>query len=385
MIDPSEYVYFLSYGVISLCLIVAFIRIKSEEGVVITTREFQNFQTGFISGYSAVILCELIASASFYHTFVSLHLSLEQITKLYLTTIIASTVANLLNEVVEISSRKEKCILSAFLYSASMFSIFFGGHYEMLLMGRMVYGVAQALQQNAFETYALHEHASRGFPEDWLSHTFSVLTHTMALMAALSGIVGQIFAGFGNLGCVAFCCILFVLVAVYLLVVWEKDVNVPRFMMSGFLYNFNQAVSSLRSNRQMLLLLIVSSLCETSIIIFTFYWAPWLTDLSKEENKHLPYEIIFSSFVISSMFGNYLFQIFVAKQNLIGVDQIFQILLISSSTAYFLGATSSTPIVAYLVSLVVQCCVGMYWPSIGFLRGKIILPELRNTFLLLPK
>jgi len=41
--------------------------------------------------------------------------------------------------------------------------------------------------------------------------------------------------------------------------------------------------------------------------------------------------------------------------------------------------------VAFIMSLIVQACIGMYWPSIGYLRGKIIPSELRNISLLLPK
>jgi hypothetical protein len=395
MIDPSESMYFIAYAAVCLGLIVSYIRIKSEEGVIITTKEFQNFQTGFIGGYSIIILCELIASASFYHTFLSLHLSLEQITKLYLTTVVSTIISQVLNEIFDIGARRDKCVLSAILYSVSMFSMFFGGHYEMLLMGRMIYGMAQALQQSAFENYAVHEHASRGFPEDWLSHTFTILTHTMALIAALSGIVGQVAATFGQFGCVAVTSVLFASAAVFMMVAWEKDVNMPRFMMSGFIFNFNHAISALRTNRQMFLLVVISSLCETSIIIFTFYWAPWLTDLSTEEDRHLPYEILFATFVATSMIGNYLFQIFVSGKGQqqsqgngsggMGVEQIFQILLICSSASYFLGAVASTRLVAFIMSLIVQACIGMYWPSIGYLRGRIIPSDLRNMSLLLPK
>ncbi len=388
MIDPSETPCYIAYGLICFFLVVAYIRIKSDEGTVITTKEFQNFQTGFVTGYAAIILCELIAAASFYHTFVSLHLSLEQITKLYITTVVSSTVTHLVTEVVDLGAKRDKCVLSALLYSVSMFSIFFGGHYEMLLMGRIVYGAASALQHSAFEAYAVHEHSSRGFPEDWLSHTFSFLSHTMALVAALSGVVGQVSANLGKFGCVTACCVLFASTALYLLVVWEKDVNIPRYMMTGFIYNFNQVLGTVRTNRPMLYLMLISSLCESSIIIFTFYWAPWLTDLFKEEDQHIPYEIIFSCFVACSMFGNYLFQILVGRQQnslSFGIDQLFQIVLIASSTSYFLGAIVDTPLLAFGMALVIQCSVGMYWPCIGYFRGRIIVPELRNTTLTLSK
>eukprot|EP01039_Chlorochromonas_danica_P016369 gene16369-19346_t len=211
-----------------------------------------------------------------------------------------------------------------------MFAKFSGGHYEMLLIGRIVYGTATALQQAAFESYAVHQHSSHGFPEDWLSHTFSLLTHILAFMAALSGVVGQMAAGFGHNGCIAVCSGLFAFTALYLTVMWEKDVNTPRFMLSGFMFNLNQASSALKTNKHLSLLLVLASLCEASITIFTFYWAPWLSGIVAEEDTTLPYEIVFSSFIGCSMLGNYFFQMTVGS-GASSSEQMLQSLLVAAS------------------------------------------------------
>ncbi len=202
MIEQSQTVYYIAWALLCGAMGIAYIKFKSLEGQIITTKEFKVFQGGFLTGYSLVILCELIAAASFYHTFISLKLTLLQITKLYIVTIVSSTLTGILTEIVDIGSKKDKCTLSVFLYAASMFSIFFGGHYEMLLIGRIVYGVASSLHQSNFEAYAVHEHASLGFPDDWLAQTFTYLTHCMALMAAMSGI-------FFNFILIYFCLLLF--------------------------------------------------------------------------------------------------------------------------------------------------------------------------------
>lgn len=382
MIEQSQSVYYLSYALLCAATGVAYIRFKSTEGTTITTKEFKVFQAGFIAGYSSIILCELIAAASFYHTFITLKLSLEQIAKLYIVTVVSSTVTSVLSEIVDVGSRKDKCILSAVLYSVSMFSIFFGGHYEMLSIGRIVYGVASSLHHTSFEAYAIHQHSSFGFPDDWLAQTFSFLTHAMALMAALSGIVGQSAAAASSLGCIELCCALFLLTAGYLALSWEKDNNSPRFMLSGFVQNITQSIQAVRSNKQLLLLMTISSLCEASITVFTFYWAPWITAIVSEEDQHIPYEILFSSFVVASMLGNYIFQLYSSS---VGIEGAFQGILIITSVSYFLGAVFQTAHLAFVVSVVVQMCMGGYWPSIGHLRGRLIMPELRSTALTIPK
>jgi hypothetical protein len=50
------------------------------------------------------------------------------------------------------------------------------------------------------------------------------------------------------------------------------------------------------------------ALCESSILIFSFSWAPWMDTIAREASQHLPYEVIFSSMILASMLGNYLFQ-----------------------------------------------------------------------------
>lgn len=389
MIEDYQSQFYLFYALLCGATGIAYLKFRSLEKTAVTTKEFKIFQSSFLTGYSIVILCEFIAAASFYHTFAYLKLSLQQITKLYLTTVGSTTVVGVLMEIIDIGTRKDKCILSAILYSVSMFSIFFGGHkhFEMLMMGRIVYGAASSLHHSAFESYAHNGHSSLGFPDDWLAQTFSYLTHAMALMAALSGALGQVADSIGGeMGCTGICSVSFALAAAYIALMWEQDSNVPKFMLRNFTNNISTSFGAIRSNKQMLLLIIITSLCETSITIFTFYWAPWMTFFRDEQDYHIPYEIIFSSFIVASMLGNYLFQLYIHPSQPVGkrgsIEQTFQGILIGSSVSYFLGAVLQSSLIAFLVSVVVQLCMGSYFSCIGYLRAKIIMPELRNVSLI---
>jgi hypothetical protein len=83
MISSDQSVYYLCYSLLCALLVVSFIRLRSSEGVQLTTREFKAFRDSFSWAYAAVMLGELLATASFYHSLVSLKLSLEQIVRLY--------------------------------------------------------------------------------------------------------------------------------------------------------------------------------------------------------------------------------------------------------------------------------------------------------------
>ena len=105
------------------------------------------------------------------------------------------------------------------------------------------------------------------------------------------------------MGCPALCCGMFAVSSAYRAVTWEKDLNSPRFMLSGFVANLGNTVNTLRSNRQMLVFVAISALCESSITIFTFYWAPWMALIAQETDQHLPFEIVFATLMLSSLLG----------------------------------------------------------------------------------
>jgi hypothetical protein len=89
----------------------------------------------------------------------------------------------------------------------------------------------------------------------------------------------------------------------------------------------------------------------------------------------VPYEIIFSTYISASMLGNYIYQLIVSQW---GNDMVFQMILVGSSGAFFLGSVFQTPSMVFVISMFVQAFVGGYWPSIGFLRGRYVMPEMRS-------
>ncbi|CAK9252593.1 unnamed protein product [Sphagnum jensenii] len=104
-----------------------------------------------------------------------------------------------------------------------MVSTLFGGHYEMLLLGRVVFGVGSALHHAAFDAYLLHEHTARGFPDDWLSQTFAQLSHSVSLVAVLSGVAGQTAMSAAPLGPALLSALLFGLAGACVSVFWGQD------------------------------------------------------------------------------------------------------------------------------------------------------------------
>lgn len=412
MIDDSHYNYYLAYAALAAALVVAYIKIKSTDGVTITTKEFKKFQYSFLGGYGAVILAELIAVASFFHIMVARQLDMEQITNIYITTVVATTCWGILIEIFDIGSRKMKCFLSAALYGASLFSLYFGGHYEMILLSRIMFGAASALHHSSFEAYVIHQHTILGFPEDWLTQTFTLLPHVMAIAASASGPLGQIASSMatGGTGCITLIIVLSGLAMLHIQTNWEKDTNPPRFMWSNFLYTMSNTVTAVKNSHTIRAIILIGALYEATVMIITFYWAPWLSYVLANElstsisvavegagasagsggggvveevsSSTFPYEIVFACYICASMLGNYLFQMASNTNDdsaAASPGVLFNYILIATSACYLIGSSISSPTLIFIVCIAVHLLMGAYWSCIGILRAQHVPPEYRGA------
>jgi MFS transporter, MFS domain-containing protein family, molybdate-anion transporter len=191
MIDPSEYIFYVGYLLLCVLAILLQIKLQSVENILITTSEFKAFQFRYLFGYLGIILGEILSVGSFYSTLVSTSshgtpLTDRQITQLFLVSILSITIFSFLNEVMDLCSKRMKCILSGILFSLATLTLF-SSHFDILIFGRILYGGGSVLLHSGFDSYLIHEHNSQGFPDDWLNNTFGRLVHSMVVITMFSG------------------------------------------------------------------------------------------------------------------------------------------------------------------------------------------------------
>lgn len=427
MIAEVEYIFFVMFGVLCVVLGLLMLKVQSTEPVTITTSEFKTFQSNFLIGYMTVMMGEILCVASFFHILTSLDVSFDDITRLYIVSVGATAVFGVLMEIFDIGTRKDKCVTTACLFALATFTMFSGGNIEILMIGRCLYGAGSVLLHSAFDSFLVNDHASQGFPDDWLMQSFSKLAHGMTIVAIASGIVGQSVASmFGPFGVAILSIIFFICIALFILNMWNKDVgSSTKFMFSSFSQSMGHAMRSLRTNRQMTLVVGLSVMTEASILIFTFYWAPLLTtafsnsidmsatsrpapsvlvfpdsvaitndasSIATSATRYLqgsmtsaaaiPFVLIYATFVMSTMLGNYIYTLTVSKY---GNDLIFQMMLMVNAASFFLASIMTSPQTVFIASIVIQICIGGYWPSIGWLRGRYFMPEVRGVTITLSR
>lgn len=120
---------------------------------------------------------------------------------------------------------------------------------------------------------------------------------------------------------------------------------------------------------------IISSLFEGSMYIFVFMWTPALTALSKEEMgdsfEGLPFGIIFSTFMVCCMAGSSIFSIAMEKMK---PEQLAVIVFGVAACAFLMVVYAGSATATFLAMNLFEMCVGMYFPSMGTMKGMIV-PE----------
>jgi len=131
-------------------------------------------------------------------------------------------------------------------------------------------------------------------------------------------------------------------------------------------------VTTIRSS-EILLCGIISSLFEGSMYIFVFMWTPALTEGSP--GKELPFGLIFSTFMVCCMAGSSLFSIFLDKYT---GEQMAVGVFVVAAFSMALVAISDDHTIKFLGMNLFEITVGMYFPIMGTLKGNIV-PESKRA------
>eukprot|EP00542_Grammatophora_oceanica_P018154 CAMPEP_0194048556 /NCGR_PEP_ID=MMETSP0009_2-20130614/27669_1 /TAXON_ID=210454 /ORGANISM="Grammatophora oceanica, Strain CCMP 410" /LENGTH=521 /DNA_ID=CAMNT_0038694465 /DNA_START=52 /DNA_END=1617 /DNA_ORIENTATION=+ len=323
--------------------------------------------------------------------------------------------------------RRRFVVLFSIIYAASCLTKHFND-YWILMIGRLLGGIATSLLFSVFEAWLIRSHSDAGLPKQFLNISFAWAAYGNSIIAIIAGLVANKAANISDMvGMMSgsasasaegdegettttsstlhvggylnpFDLALLALVACGLAAatMWEENYGTSDGGSSGGVASNSDGnksddemppaaakkegsawyaglkdafVATMRS-RDILLCGIIASLFEGSMYIFVFMWTPALKALI-DENDDLPFGLIFSTFMVSCMAGSSLFSFLIkgAKGELLGVG----VFLVSSiSMAIVCSSNNST--LMFVMMLVFEVMVGMYWPIMGTMKGAIV-PE----------
>lgn len=361
-------------GLVTLCVLLTIISKKLSLQLLNTGNNptFVQFQRKYFLAYFLALAADWLQGPYLYKLYSYYGFLESQIAVLYVCGFAASVIfGSFTSTLADRFGRKKLCITFCIVYSVSCF-MKLSRSYGLLIIGRVLGGISTSLLFTAFEAWYAHEHLkTHDFPKEWLSVTFSKATLWNGVLAVAAGIVANIFAGPFGCGPVSpFIISIPLLVAsgAIVAVSWKENISETRV---SFKKMCGEGMRDIVSSRRMMLIGAMQSLYESVMYIFIFIWTPVL------DPYELPLGLIFSSFMLSIMIGSTVYHILTVFRHSAAVLVNAAIIVALVSTLICVGSTKPLqehPTVSYFAFLLLELACGMYFPAMGFLRGKI-LPE----------
>ncbi|KAH9780250.1 Major facilitator superfamily domain-containing protein 5 [Citrus sinensis] len=393
-----EMFFYLVFG--ALGAVVAALELsKTNKDRINTSSAFNSFKNNYLLVYSLMMAGDWLQGPYVYYLYSTYGFGKGEIGQLFIAGFGSSMLfGTIVGSLADKQGRKRACVTYCLTYILSCITKH-SPQYKILMIGRILGGIATSLLFSAFESWLVAEHNKRGFEQQWLSITFSkAIFLGNGLVAILSGLFGNLLVDSFSLGPVApfdaAACFL-AIGMVIILSSWTENYGDPS-ESKDLLTQFRGAAVAIASGRSSMyekiaLLGAIQSLFEGSMYTFVFLWTPALSPNDEE----IPHGFIFATFMLASMLGSSLASRLMARSSP-RVESYMQIVFVVSSVSLLLpivtsflvapsnvksGGISFSGSLQLLGFCTFEACVGIFWPSIMKMRSQYIPEEARSTIM----
>uniref|UniRef100_A0A915HDM4 Molybdate-anion transporter n=1 Tax=Romanomermis culicivorax TaxID=13658 RepID=A0A915HDM4_ROMCU len=180
---------FILYALCIFCAILYFYTRNSER--IAYTYDFAYFQGTYLVGYLLAAAGDWLQGPHVYALYESYGMSKHDIELLFVAGFGSSVIfGTFIGSFADKLGRRNNCILYALIYSGACVTKHFA-NFQILMIGRLLGGIATSILFSAFESWLVFEHNKRQYNSDLLSLLFSNATLGNSLIAILSGVVAQ--------------------------------------------------------------------------------------------------------------------------------------------------------------------------------------------------
>eukprot|EP00268_Persea_americana_P011146 TRINITY_DN1466_c0_g1_i6.p1 TRINITY_DN1466_c0_g1~~TRINITY_DN1466_c0_g1_i6.p1 ORF type:complete len:462 (+),score=66.34 TRINITY_DN1466_c0_g1_i6:462-1847(+) len=387
-----EIFYFIVFGAISL-VVAALELSKNNKDRINTTSAFNSFKNNYIVVYSLMMAGDWLQGPYVYFLYTTYGFGKGDIGRLFIAGFGSSMLfGTIVGSLADKQGRKRACITYCVTYILSCITKH-SPQYKVLMLGRILGGIATSLLFSAFESWLVAEHNKRGFDQQWLSLTFSkAIFLGNGLIAIVAGLFANLLAdtlGFGPVAPFdAAACFLAIGMAI-ILSSWTENYGDPS-ESKDLLTQFKGAAIAIASDEKIALLGAIQSLFEGSMYTFVFLWTPALSP----NDEDIPHGFIFATFMLSSMLGSSIASRLMARAS--KVESYMQIVFVIASITLMLpiitnflvapsnvkgGGIKFGSCILLLGFCIFEACVGIFWPSIMKMRSQYIPEEARSTIM----
>lgn len=258
--------------------------------------------------------------------------------------------------------------------------------YWVLMLGRFLSGVSTSLLFSVFESWMVCEHNKQGFDGVLLGDTFSYATFGNGLVAVIAGLVANTAAHTSGYVAPFVVAILpLSVVAIVVSTTWTENYGNQQQNMLGSL---SAGFDLIRHDSRIAALGMAQSCFEGAMYTFVFMWTPALKTAEESEAEQqgiaLPFStsqylgLIFAVFMVCVMVGSSIFKLVAVQRK-----NLYKIPLALHAIAFFsMGITAvffETKIIVYVMFLVFETSVGVFYPAYGVIKSEKIPEEIRSS------
>ncbi|KAL1822309.1 hypothetical protein DCAR_0310137 [Daucus carota subsp. sativus] len=388
-----EAFYYMVFGVLGM-IVAATELSKSNKDRINTSQPFNSFKNNYLVVYSLMMAGDWLQGPYVYYLYTTYGYGKGDIGQLFIAGFGSSMLfGTIVGSLADKQGRKRACVTYCITYILSCFTKH-SPHYKVLMLGRILGGIATSLLFSSFESWLVAEHNKRNFDQQWLSLTFSkAIFLGNGLVAIISGLFGNMLVDTLSLGPVApfdaAACFLAIGMAI-IMSSWTENYGDPS-ESKDLLTQFKGAAVAIASDEKIALLGAIQSLFEGSMYTFVFLWTPALSPNDEE----IPHGFIFATFMLASMLGSSFASRLMARSSL-KVEGYMQIVFVVSAASLTLpiltsflvpppeekgGGISFAGCLQLLGFCTFEACVGIFWPSIMKMRSQYIPEEARSTIM----
>ncbi|KAH8163269.1 hypothetical protein CIB48_g4977 [Xylaria polymorpha] len=367
----------------------------------------REFQRTFLRVYLLVIGSEWLQNPFMYSLFRN-EKTLDEATvsTLYISTYVSAAVsAFFTGYLTDRFGRRRACLVFCGIHSMAAVSVCFDA-LPVLIVGRVLGGVALSLLWTAFESWMIAEYNDRGFArgaELSLDSMFGAMTTFKCITAIVAGVLGHcVVLALGSkihpfiLGVALDLC-----AAILMIHTWKENRGINS--VAGADMESNKAAEAQKQlptdqertslwDPRLWAMSFVTCCFDGAIFLFMFFWPETLQDAHNRAhpgaNDAIPHGVIFASFMAIMAIGALSFNLMVADQGggrqqgsttryALTPTLLLKGALLTSATCFFAAAFLREEIALFISFLSLEVCNGIYVPSVACHRGTIVTDEAR--------
>ena len=340
---------------------------------------FLQFQRKYFTAYLLAVFADWLQGPYLYKLYSHYGFMEEQIAVLYVVGFASAVILGTWAPIAaDRFGRRKLCVFFTIIYSVSCF-LKLSWNYGILLLGRILSGVATSTLFYSFDAWYVYEHIeTNDFPREWIAVTMNKATAWNGFLAIAAGVVAQIFAEVFSLGPVSpFMLAVPCLGAsgVIIMLMWKENYGTKQVK---FGKACKEGLKNIVTEPRIFLIGIIQSLFESVLYIFVFLWTPVLL------KGRASIGVVFSTFMICIQIGSALFRVQNARR--VPVPMLLLLSIIMALAANVICIVSNHPdrplySLSFLAFLLFEIGVGIYFPAMGFIRSRIIPDKHRTSIM----